>query len=703
MSLMRMIYYTILAYALMLLVLAALPYSYASPSSNQTSLSANVNVACPFYLKFNMQPAYVSGFPAVFDYIAYPMENCSLPSASGYFWAINSSGNRFINESISNVTITNSTRDHSISVGTLTLPAGLYNAHMNLTDVSTNSSNQTFTVLLPPDIINITAHTIPQINQYSIQTAYIKYTNIGNLVALNASLNLRISGPINLTLNRSEGNIPPSSENISVTLPQNATSKLGSYTLEANLTYSLRGKEYHSANSIFQYVVVAPPKVPTTPIGGAISSIVTPIATIPSLNFTSVPLYLTVPLGGSVTTSLGLLNTGNLTETLSIGVAKPFASMLSLSSTTVTLAPHQSLSDSMYLHVNSTLPASTYIIPITINITSPSGLTSTYKEFATFEAVAPVPGEPSSTTQLYMENNTHTASGTAEITAPNNTPLINATVDTIIPAYATSGIQNINAYGIPNKITKTSSGYEIQWQISYLPAGESIYGYYGISSVTSPQALMATSQSVSFYSPSAPPKLLNVLSIGVPTFYSNFMNNITVDVLYTGSKPQDVNLSLSGPVTQRIENPDIVINATSNQVISASFYVKTGNFTGTLLLYLHISTPGASLNYSLPSLVMPLPASAIKPSQQPPATIYSVFKGLIAYINANMYMVVYAAAIAAVIVALAAALKLAGSKNVSRYDEERAKRLIELREHIKRGYGSEALSNKNRIAERRSR
>ena len=68
-----------------------------------------------------------------------------------------------------------------------------------------------------------------------------------------------------------------------------------------------------------------------------------------------------------------------------------------------------------------------------------------------------------------------------------------------------------------------------------------------------------------------------------------------------------------------------------------------------------------------------------------------------------MYMVVYAAAIAAVIVALAAALKLAGSKNVSRYDEERAKRLIELREHIKRGYGSEALSNKNRIAERRGR
>ena len=703
MSPMRIIYPMILACALVLLALYALPYSYALPSSNQTSLSASVSVTCPFYLKFNISPAYVRGFPAVFNYTAYPLENCSLPSASGYFWVTNSSGSRAISNSISSISITNSTRNHSVSIGNLTLLAGLYTAYMNLTDISTNSSNQTFTVLLPPEIINITAHTISPINQYSMQTAYIKFTNIGNLVALNTSLNLRISGPVNLTLNRSEGNISPGSEITSIQLPQSATSKPGSYNLEVNLTYTLKGKEYHSARSTLNYTVVVPPSVPSSPAGAPISSVVSPIEPIPSLTFTSMPLYLTLPLGGSATSSIALFNTGNLAETLSIGVANQFAGMLSLSSTTVTLAPHQSLSDSMYLHVNSTLPASTYVIPITINITSPSGLTSTYKEFVTFEAVVPVPGEPSSTTQLYLENNTHTASGIAEITAPNDTPLINATVDTIIPIYVTSGIQNINAYGIPNKIIKTSSGYEIQWQISYLPAGESTYGYYGISSVMDPQALMATAQSISFYSPSAQPKLLDVLSISVPTFYSNTVNNITVDVLYTGSKPQDVNLSLSGPVTQRIENPNIVINATPNQVMSAIFHMKTGNFTGTLLLYLHISTSGASLNYSLPALVMPLPVSTIKPPAQPTATIYGVFKGFISYMNTNVYIVVYAAAIAAAIIALAVALKLSSGKNVSRYDEERAKGLIELREHIKRGYGSEALSNKNRIAERRGR
>jgi hypothetical protein len=700
---MRIIYYIILTCVLVLSALAALPYSYAFPPS-QTTLSANVSVTCPFYLKFNISPSYTQGFQAVFNYTAYPQEDCSLPSASGYFWVTNGNGSRVISNSISNISITNSIRDHSISIGNMTLPAGLYAAHMNLTDISTNSTAQSFTVLLPPKIAINRIYPNPTVNQYAIQTVYLNYTNVGNFTALNVSLNLDISGPVSSTLVYSESNaLPGGLETVSITLPQNLTSKSGTYNIEAYFKYGFKGKTYYSAETSSKYTVRSPVTVPPSPSGAPISSVVPPIAPIPSLNFTSAPLYLTVPLGGSVTTSLGMLNTGNLAETLSIGIPKQFASMLSLSSTTVTLAPHQSLSDSMYLHVNSTLPASTYVIPITINITSPSGLTSTYKEFITLEAVAPVPGEPSSTTQLYLENNTRTASGTAIITAPNDTPLINATVYTIIPAYATSNMKNINAYGIPNKITKTSSGYEIQWQISYLPAGESIYGYYGISSVTSPQALMATSQSVSFYSPSVQPKLLDVLSIGVPTFYSNSMNNVTVDVLYTGSKPQDVNLSLSGPVTQRIENPNIVINATPNQVMSAIFHMKTGNFTGTLLLYLHISTSGASLNYSLPALVMPLPVSTIKPPAQPTATIYGVFKGFISYMNTNVYIVVYAAAIAAAIIALAVALKLSSGKNVSRYDEERAKGLIELREHIKRGYGSEALSNKNRIAERRGR
>ena len=699
-SFMRILYYTALACVLTSLAIVALPYFYASPLPNSTSLAASVSVACPFYLKFNIPPSYIRGFNAIFNYTAYPLENCSLPSASGYFQAVNSSGNISINNSISSVSITNSIRNHNVSIKNLTLPEGLYTAHINLTDISTNSSSQAFTVLLPPDIIKIMAHLINPINQYSIQTAYINYTNIGNLAALNASLNMRITGPVNLTLNRSVGNMPPSSENISITLPQNATSKLGAYALEVNFTYTLQGKIYHSANSTLQYTVVAPP-VSTKPRGAPISSIVTPVYPIPSLSFTSMPLYLTLLQGGSATSSISLLNTGNLAEILNISIPRQFSSMLNLSSTTVTLAPHQSLSDSMYLNVNSTLPASTYIIPITINITAPSGLTSTYREFITLDVAASAPGEPSADSQLYLENNTHTAYGIAEITAPSNTQLDNATIDTIIPIYATNSMQNINAYGLPNKIITTNAGYEIQWSVSHLPEGESTYGYYEIRGVTNPQALMAPVQSVSFYSSSVQPKFLNVLSIDVPTFYANSINNITVNVLYTGGAAQDVSLSLSGPITQRLENPNVLINATPNQVISSNFHIKTGNFTGTLLLYLHISTFGESLNYSLPALVMPLSTNAAKPPTQAPTTTYAVFKGFISYINANIYMIAYAAAIIVVIVALAAASKRSHKRYMQRYSKERAKQLVELREHIKRGYDSETVYNKDRIAKRR--
>ncbi|MEM0202097.1 MAG: hypothetical protein QXR73_02880, partial [Candidatus Micrarchaeaceae archaeon] len=551
-------------------------------ASQNGTVSATVGVACPFKISLSAPTYVIKGFDTSFNYTAYvpAPENCSLPDASGFFTVSNNTNNDMLNTSISgiNINITSSNVIHTL-VKNISLSPGIYTARISLSDISSNSSSGQFTVLLHPELYIISLHQNATSNLYATHTVYISYTNKGNLTVINASLHINVTGPVNASISPIISNVPPASiENISISLPQSEASKVGTYALSAYFTYSFDNKTYSSAQEKSSYSVIAPP--PPAPTGAVISSIVTPVSAIPYLSLTSMPIYIAMQQNSSNTASMGLLNSGNFTETLNISVPKQYSNIISLSSTSITLPPHQSLSDDIYIHVNASLPSSTYIIPILINITSQNGLTSTYREFITLSVAQAISTEPSATNELYSANNTHSATGTSKITAPNTAPLENATVSTIIPFYSTNSTSDINAYGLPNKIVKTSSGYEIQWFVSYLPPGQSTYGYYTISNVMNLQALLSTSQQISFASPSIPPKLLDVLSIGVPTFYVNSTNNITVDVLYTGTAPQNISLSLTGPVLQRIINPNIAFNASPNQVISANFYVKTGNYTG---------------------------------------------------------------------------------------------------------------------------
>lgn len=666
---------------IMALFIIAMPLGHAS--TNTSTLSANVSVTCPFSLRFNTGSLYVRGFPAYFNYTAYPLVDCSLPSASGYFQIYNNS-NSLIKEKISNISINSTLTIHSIYISNISLSQGKYTARLNLTDVNSNSVTGTFSVLLPPNIIITSIHENPEVFENSLQTIYINFTNTGNLTALNTTLNIDVSGPIKLKLSYNESNISPGSESVSITLPQNATSTAGSYNVTAYLNYSIYGRHYTSQPSVSTYKVVfrssssgpSSIPIPTTPS----------IPTIPYINFTTAPIYLTIQQGGSITASIGLLNNGNLTETFNFSIPKEFANMLSISSTSITLPPHQSLNNNIYLHANSTTPSSIYVVPININITSQSGATSTYKEFLTFDILAQTPNEPGLTGQLYMDNGTKTASGTESITAPSNSPILNATVDTIIPLYATGNISNIYAYGIPNRVVRTSSGYEIEWSINYLPAGQSIYGYYTISDLSSQRLpITETSQSISFYSSQRQRTILDLLNISVPIFYTNSINNITLSLLYTGISPNIVNLSMSGPISGRIENPRISINASPNQVINTNFYIKTGNSTGSMLLFIGISTPGSTLNYSIPVLVMQAPSIPTKPSPHEvvASPAYDIFKGIASYINANIYVVITAIVSISVIALLSKYSIIRRNRRLKRI---RAERMIELREHIKRGY-----------------
>ncbi|MGC8538062.1 MAG: hypothetical protein ACP5MZ_03740, partial [Candidatus Micrarchaeia archaeon] len=150
-------------------------------------------------------------------------------------------------------------------------------------------------------------------------------------------------------------------------------------------------------------------------------------------------------------------------------------------------------------------------------------------------------------------------------------------------------------------------------------------------------------------------------------------------------------------VTEKIENPVLAFNASPNSLVTGTFHIATGNSTGTSLFYLQAYTYGASFNYSVPVIIVSKPAivnAVITPSTTPT----SITSAIEAHILAFKYYII---AILAVAIAIGIAAYVRSARSKTTYSAERAKRLIELREHIKRGYSNEAVYDKNRLAERR--
>jgi hypothetical protein len=170
-----------------------------------------------------------------------------------------------------------------------------------------------------------------------------------------------------------------------------------------------------------------------------------------------------------------------------------------------------------------------------------------------------------------------------------------------------------------------------------------------------------------------PASILRVVSLQAPTFYTNSTNRITVEALYTGTSQQKVRFTLTTTGTVEILNSVQLVNATPNQLLQQAFEVAVHNTTGTVLFGLSIVTPNASLSYSLPVLVLAR-RSATTTTTTIPQTVISR--------NITKYAPLALGVAALVVVA---AMVVRGTKKRPRYNAEREKELIRIREQIKRG------------------
>jgi hypothetical protein len=161
----------------------------------------------------------------------------------------------------------------------------------------------------------------------------------------------------------------------------------------------------------------------------------------------------------------------------------------------------------------------------------------------------------------------------------------------------------------------------------------------------------------------------------VPTFYVNITNNVTVDVLYTDSIPQPITIGLAYLPGITVYPSYVIRNATPNQVLHQSFAITSAN-TGTYLATLHISAGGASINSTIPIVVLP--------ASQAPLPSPGLFELLVAFITSSEFYkgrLWVAAAILALIIILTYLLL---RRRVVHSRRERTRNLMRLKEQMKR-------------------
>ena len=213
----------------------------------------------------------------------------------------------------------------------------------------------------------------------------------------------------------------------------------------------------------------------------------------------------------------------------------------------------------------------------------------------------------------------------------------------------------------------------IKWLVPYLPAGRTITLSYTITNPMNVGLLPLIQNLLVVQSTPAPIGMLRVVSMQTPTFYTNSTNRITVGVLYTGTSEQKVEFILSTTSGATIINPVQFVNATPNQLLQEAFVVRSENVTGTEMFDLSIATSNATVSYTVPVIVLEKPSAAVISTTIPQTAI------------SGAIILKYSSLALGIAVLVIIVIIVRGARKKPRYEAERAKELIRIREQIKRG------------------
>ncbi len=353
----------------------------------------------------------------------------------------------------------------------------------------------------------------------------------------------------------------------------------------------------------------------------------------------TLPSYVSMQPGQQLSSQLTLENTGSLPEYINLSVGN-FSSVLALSANSTFLKPNQSVDIVLLFAANYSASPGTYYIPINITTATTTGISSKQVKYVTFVVQSIVANAPAISSQIINGNNTGTATGVIQITAPKNRDIYNLTFKTllILPLSANYNLSDVTAYGIQNNVTVANYSYVISWYVSRIAAGDSVYAYYTIRKLSDRQALSQINQV--FIQPPPPviskTNIIKVVNLGLPIFYTDSLNRINVSALYTGTTARQINFSLTAISGVKIYNGTQTVEAQPGQLLNRSFYAMTGNTAGFVFLNLSVVVNGSIVAYDLPITVLQKPVSI---SSIPPVVIVLLVEGVAALIYVVMRFV----------------------------------------------------------------
>ncbi|MGC8538212.1 MAG: hypothetical protein ACP5MZ_04535 [Candidatus Micrarchaeia archaeon] len=529
-----------------------------------------------------------------------------------------------------------------------------------------NSSIKQFE-MSKPENLTLRAFSIPgSINQGSPATFYVSIENIGGFAYSNAILSINITGSANYTLNYSiQGLSPQQFLNKSIDI-SGITGAPGYYVAAARVYYMINNVRMLSNELKTSYGVFSPTPKPVP------KPTVTPI---PQFSLTTFPYFVTATAGSAQSGYIGLGDPTSSQEEIFLSVPASYSKLVSLSTNSIILNPGSATSVSALFSTPSGVFGS-FTIPLNITAkianstySSINYIVYSINQYNTTSSIANV--------QITLSNSTKNAQGTIEISNPTNANLTNAVFETTLPEFITNSARNIKIYGMPSNISIENGLYNIKWFISSLPRGQVAYAYYSITNVTNPLLLTRFQNVLTAPSVPKPSSILRLLSISSPTFYTNSTSSISMDLLYTGAAPQQVFFAATAPYGITVLNPSFYINATPNEFITESIPVATTSATGTFMISVYVSTPGANLTSSLPILVLPALPKPITTTVQPTTTVPAIT-------FPRMSTILIFSFISVIIFGTAIALIARRAYKRPRYNEERLAHALRIRERIKR-------------------
>ena len=228
----------------------------------------------------------------------------------------------------------------------------------------------------------------------------------------------------------------------------------------------------------------------------------------------------------------------------------------------------------------------------------------------------------------------------------------------------------MQAFGIPNIIQNLNGQYVIKWLLGNVTSAQSINAYYTISNTSDPY-LLNYSQNV-FQRTSYPSNssLIRVvrLSASILDLQHN-TGNLSFTGVYTGTKTGVMYFSLQVPNELEAPGSFRAVNVTPNQLISENFTISSKGVSGTFqtLLYTQVGLYNITHTVSVVVLNSNNPAPAAPTS----ITITPESKNFIV-------------SLAIILVIVIASLQIRSRIAASRYDPERARRLIRIKEQMNR-------------------